>query len=78
VRWERKPHYVVIESQDGKGEKHRMKQWLRDHPEFVPGVDPSDRKITTHKLRDGLVAHGRKPAQTIEGGLQAGLKPRAG
>ena len=60
MRKEPRPHYVVIQSQDGKSEKHRMKQWLRDHPESVPGVDPFDRKNNAHKLRDALVKQGWK------------------
>lgn len=55
MRREPKPHHVVIE-----GKKHPLKQWLRDHPEFVPGVDPLDRKSTSHKLREALVKQGWK------------------
>jgi hypothetical protein len=44
---------VVIPRDDGGVELHRMKEWLRQHPERVPdALDPTS--ATSHQLRSGL------------------------
>lgn len=44
---------VVIPREDGGVEVHPMKQWLRQHPEYIPaGLDPTS--ATSHQLRNGL------------------------
>jgi hypothetical protein len=44
---------VVFAREDGGLEVHRMKEWLRLHPEHIPdGLDAT--KSTSHQLRDGL------------------------
>jgi RecB family endonuclease NucS len=44
---------IVVPRDDGGVEVFPMKQWLREHPHFVPsGLDPTS--STSHQLRDGL------------------------
>lgn len=52
-----KRFYVVLD--DGGVERHRMKPWLREHPELLPeDCDyPTSRK-TSHQLRDALRRNG--------------------
>lgn len=33
---------IVVPKEDGGVELYRMKDWLRHHPEILPGVDPGD------------------------------------
>jgi len=49
-------HYVVLEGQDGHSEKRPMKQWLRNHPEVLPDMDPDH--TTSHELRRALKSIG--------------------
>ena len=45
--------HIVILLEDGEIEKHPLKQWLRENPEFnPPGLHPDDN--TSHQLRKGL------------------------
>ena len=54
-----KHHYVVIENADGVVEHHRMKQWLRDNPKFMPkGLNPEPRYSNPQKLRSALKKQG--------------------
>jgi hypothetical protein len=44
---------VVLSRDDGGVEVHPMKEWLRQHPQQIPGgLDPSH--STSHQLRNGL------------------------
>jgi len=44
---------VVIPKEDGGIEVYPMKEWLRQHPDYIPaGLDATT--STSHKLRDGL------------------------
>ena len=44
---------VVIPREDGGVEVHPMKEWLRQHPDYIPaGLDPTS--ATSHQLRNGL------------------------
>ena len=45
-------HNVVIPREDGGVEVHPLKEWLRQHPDTLPGVDPSSN--TSHQLRNAL------------------------
>lgn len=45
-------HNVVIPRQDGGVEVHPLKEWLRQHPDILPGMDPG--MTTTHQLRNAL------------------------
>lgn len=45
-------HNVVIARDDGGVEVHPLKEWLRQHPEVLPGVDPN--ASTSHQLRGAL------------------------
>jgi RecB family endonuclease NucS len=45
--------HIVILLEDSEIEKHPLKQWLRENPEFnPPGLHPDDN--TSHQLRKGL------------------------
>lgn len=43
---------VVVPRDDGGAELYPMKEWLRRHPETLPGIDPSAE--TSHQLRARL------------------------
>jgi hypothetical protein len=43
---------IVSPKDDGRVESYPMKDWLRRHPQIIPGVDPSNE--TSHQLRDRL------------------------
>lgn len=45
-------HNVVIAREDGGIEVHPLKEWLRQHPDILPGLDPNT--STSHQLRNGL------------------------
>lgn len=45
-------HNVVLKKPDGGVEVYPMKQWLREHPEVLPGMDPDG--TTSHELRRAL------------------------
>lgn len=45
-------HNVVIAREDGGVEVHPLKEWLRQHPDVLPGFDPNS--STSHQLRNGL------------------------
>jgi RecB family endonuclease NucS len=50
-------HSVVIQKDDGGVELYPMKQWLRDHPEYLPsGLHPDSN--TSHALRAALKKQG--------------------
>lgn len=52
-----KSHFVVIKSEGDGASIHKMKEWLRLHPEIVPdGFDPASN--TSHRLRAGLRRNG--------------------
>jgi len=52
-----KSHFVVTKSEDGGASIHKMKEWLRLNPDFVPeGLDPTS--DTSHTLRAGLRRNG--------------------
>jgi len=54
----RRSHVVVL-LEDGRIEKHPLKQWLRENREFnAPGCHPDER--TSHQLRDDLKGQGWK------------------
>ena len=46
-------HVVVIVRQDGGVEVHALKEWLRQHPNILPGVDPNS--TISHQLRAALL-----------------------
>jgi hypothetical protein len=46
------PHNVVIPRDDGGVEVHPLKEWLRQHPEIITGLDPNS--STSHQLRGAL------------------------
>jgi hypothetical protein len=43
---------VVIPKEDGGVELYPMKEWLRQHPDQLPGWDPNSN--TSHQLRDAF------------------------
>jgi hypothetical protein len=45
-------HNVVIPREDGGVEVHPLKEWLRQHPDILPGFDPNS--STSHQLRAAL------------------------
>jgi endonuclease len=45
-------HNVVIPREDGGIEVHPLKEWLRQHPDVLPGLDPNT--STSHQLRNAL------------------------
>ncbi|WP_083585901.1 endonuclease NucS domain-containing protein [Chelatococcus daeguensis] len=45
-------HNVVIPLEDGGVEVHPLKEWLRQHPDVLPGIDPNAN--TSHQLRSAL------------------------
>jgi len=45
-------HNVVIPRGDGGVEVHPLKEWLRQHPDILPGLDPNS--STSHQLRNAL------------------------
>ncbi|MCP1974293.1 endonuclease NucS domain-containing protein [Bradyrhizobium elkanii] len=45
-------HTVVIPREDGGVEIYPLKEWLRQHPEVLPGLDPN--LSTSHQLRNAL------------------------
>jgi len=45
-------HNVVIPREDGGVEIHPLKEWLRQHPDTLPDMDPSS--TTSHQLRSAL------------------------
>ncbi|QPC44636.1 DUF91 domain-containing protein [Kaustia mangrovi] len=48
-------HFVVTLGEDGRAREHRLKSWLRAHPEEIPpGLDPHNNGSTSHMLRNGL------------------------
>src|SRR5690348_1425549 len=50
-------HIVAIANEDGGVEVYPLKEWLRQHPEYIPpGLDPTS--STSHQLRSGLVKQG--------------------
>ena len=49
-----KHFYVVLD--DGGVERYPMKQWLRDNPDQLPGLNPTG--TTSHKLRNELKKKG--------------------
>jgi len=52
---------VVLPKENGGVEVHPMKEWLRQHPDYVPaGLDATS--STSHQLRNGL----RKQGWTVE------------
>lgn len=52
-----KSHFVVSQSEDSGASIHKMKEWLRLNPGFVPeGLDPTS--DTSHTLRAGLRRNG--------------------
>jgi Endonuclease NucS C-terminal domain len=55
-------HNVVIPREDGGVEVHPLKEWLRQHPEVLPGVDPN--LSTSHQLRSALRRLGWTMQQT--------------
>jgi RecB family endonuclease NucS len=51
--------HIVILLEDGKIERHPLKQWLRENPEFnPPGLHSDDN--TSHRLRKALQRQGWK------------------
>jgi hypothetical protein len=54
-----KQHFVVLKSEDGGAQLHRMKEWLRQNPAWIPqGLDPTT--DTSHILRAALSRSGWK------------------
>lgn len=53
---------VVFSKDDGGIEVHRMKEWLRQHPEY--GIDPSS--VTSHQVRDALKKAGWSVQETAD------------
>ncbi len=53
---------VVIPKDDGGIEVYPMKQWLRDHPDELPGWDPTS--STSHQLRNALKKKGWRVKET--------------
>jgi hypothetical protein len=52
-------YYVVVKNAGGVVEHHRMKQWLRDNPKFMPeGLDPDPRRSNPGQLRSALKKQG--------------------
>jgi RecB family endonuclease NucS len=48
-----KRHFIILKKPDGTTEKHPMKQWLRQHPEYLPkGLSATSN--TSHELRGAL------------------------
>jgi hypothetical protein len=47
---------VVIPKEDGGVELYPMKEWLRQHPDQLPGWDPNSN--TSHQLRDAFKKKG--------------------
>lgn len=48
-----KRHFIVLKSADGEAETYPMKEWLRQHPQYIPeGLDARD--STTSQLRIAL------------------------
>src|SRR5690242_290867 len=45
-------HNVAIPTEDGGIQIQPLKEWLRQHPDALPGVDPSTN--TSHQLRNAL------------------------
>ena len=56
---------------DGGVEHYPMKQWLREHPDQLPGRDP--RSSTSHQLRGALKKKGWAVQETLTAGLTVGL-----
>ena len=53
----KKPHFVVIKSSSGDGQKFPLKQWLRKNTQEIPSkMDPD--VDTSHQLRRGLKRNG--------------------
>ena len=57
--------YLVLN--DGGVEHYPMKQWLREHPDQLPGRDP--RSSTSHQLRGALKKKGWAVQETLTAGL---------
>jgi len=52
-----KSHFIVTKTEDGGASLHKMKEWLRLNPDFIPeGLDPTS--DTSHTLRAGLRRNG--------------------
>jgi len=47
---------IVIPKEDGGVELYPMKEWLRQHPDQLPGMDPTS--SNSHQLRDALKKKG--------------------
>lgn len=45
-------HNVVIPREDGGVQVHPLKEWLRQNPDVLPGIDPSS--SNSHQLRSAL------------------------
>ena len=59
-----KSHFVVTKSEDGGASIHKMKEWLRLNPDFLPaGLDPTS--DTSHTLRAGLRRNGWALKETM-------------
>ena len=71
-------HNVVIPKDDGGIEIYPMKEWLRQHPDVLPGLDPNS--TTSHQLRSALRRSGWTMQETpsevklIKPGADAGNK----
>lgn len=53
---------VVIPKDDGGAEFYPMKEWLRQHPDQLPGWDANG--STSHQLRDALKKKGWSVQET--------------
>ena len=52
-----KEHLVVVKNEDGAVISYKMKEWLRQHPSYIPeGLHPNTN--TSHELRSGLRRNG--------------------
>jgi hypothetical protein len=52
----RRSHYVVIQNENGEPDSFPLKMWLRQNPQFAPGLDASVN--TSHELRSALRKQG--------------------
>jgi hypothetical protein len=57
-------HNVVLRKSDGGVEVYPMKQWLREHPDTLPEMDPDH--ATSHELRRALVSKGWSMRETAD------------
>lgn len=52
VNMQHKRHNVVLQKPDGGLEMYPMKQWLRDHPKFLPeGMDTYEKILLAKSVR---------------------------